>query len=192
MHYGPLKYLPRTLRFRLTFWNTIGILVLVSGALWGVREGLRWALLNELDAELAEDINEVKLTLDAFWPKWEDFKSRIRPKVISHSDRDWFVRVYSTSDELLWSSDGAPDLHVPKARSVRSGAYNWQNYRLLQRPIAAGKQTPGRVVVYRARTLAASETERHRVCPFRCEPSRTGRRRPANWRHRGSPPRSCG
>lgn len=146
MHYGPLKYLPRTLRFRLTFWNTIGILVLVSGALWGVREGLRWALLNELDAELAEDINEVKLTLDAFWPKWEDFKSRIRPKVISHSDRDWFVRVYSTSDELLWSSDGAPDLHVPKARSVRSGAYNWQNYRLLQRPIAAGKQTPALVV----------------------------------------------
>lgn len=146
MHYGPLKYLPRTLRFRLTFWNTIGILVLVTGALWGVREGLRWALLNELDAELAEDVNEVKLNLDAFWGKWEEFKSRIRPKVISHRDRDWFVRVYSAKGELLWSSDGAPELHISKARAVRSGAYNWKNYRLLQRPIAAGKQAPALLV----------------------------------------------
>ena len=39
MHYGPFKHLPRTLRFRLTFWNTVGILVLVSAALWGVRRG---------------------------------------------------------------------------------------------------------------------------------------------------------
>ena len=146
MHYGPFKHLPRTLRFRLTFWNTVGILVLVSAALWGVREGLSWALLNELDAALAEDVNEVKLNIDAFGSKWDDFKTRLRPKVISHSDRGWFVRVYSTSGEVLLSSDGAPDLEVPKARSGRSGSYNWKNYRLLQRSISSGKQAPDLLV----------------------------------------------
>ena len=39
--------------------------MLVSAALWGVREGLRWTLLNELDKALAEDVNEVQLTIDA-------------------------------------------------------------------------------------------------------------------------------
>jgi two-component system, OmpR family, heavy metal sensor histidine kinase CusS len=146
MHYGPLRHLLRTLRFRLTFWNTIGILVLVSAALWGVREGLRWALLNELDAELAEDVNEAKLNIDAFWPLGDDFRSRIRPKVISHSDRGWFLHVYSTSDNFQWSSEGAPELSLSKARAARSGSYNWVNYRLLQRPIAAGKQAPALMV----------------------------------------------
>jgi heavy metal sensor kinase len=146
MRFGPLKHLPRTLRFRLTFWNTIVILILVSGALWGVREGLRWALLNELDAQLAEDANEVKLTIDAYWPSWDQLKKVLRPKVTSHRDRGWYVRVYSTDGEMLWSSDGAPDLHMPKIKALRPGAYNWKNYRLLQRPIAAGKQAPALIV----------------------------------------------
>lgn len=146
MHFGPFKHLSRTLRFRLTFWNTIVILVLVGGALWGVLEGLRWALLNELDAELAEDINEVKLNIDAYWPKWDEFRRTLRPMVISHSDRGWYVRVYSINGKHLWSSDGAPDLGVMEAGGVRAGASSWKNYRLLQRPIAAGKRAPDLIV----------------------------------------------
>jgi heavy metal sensor kinase len=146
MRYGPVKHLPRTLRFQLTFWNTIVILVLVSAALWGVREGLRWTLLNELDALLGEDVNEVQLTIDGYWPNWEQMKTRLRPKVISHSDRGWYVRVYSTKGELLWSSDGAPELHMPKVTAVKPGSYNWKNYRLVQRAIAAGNQAPPLIV----------------------------------------------
>ncbi|HTU17679.1 MAG TPA: ATP-binding protein [Gemmataceae bacterium] len=146
MRYGPFDYLPRTLRFRLTFWNTIGILVLVSGALWGVREGLRWTLLNELDGQLAEDVDEVQLNIDAYWPDWEQLKTRMGPKIISHKDRGWYVRVYSLSGELLFSSDGAPDLKVGKAKAIRSGAYSWKNYRLAQRRIEAGKKAPALIV----------------------------------------------
>ncbi|MGH7173358.1 MAG: sensor histidine kinase [Gemmataceae bacterium] len=146
MHYGPFKHFPRTLRFRLTFWNTVVILVLVSAALWGVREGLRNKLLNELDGRLAEDVNEVKLNIEDYWSDPDQLKSRLRPKVISHHDHGWYVRVYSTGGELLWSSEKAPDLHVPKARVRRSGSYSWKEYRLLQRSIAAGKQSPALIV----------------------------------------------
>jgi heavy metal sensor kinase len=146
MPFEPRKLLPRTLRFRLTFWNTIAILLLVSGALWGVREQLRWALLNELDAQLAEDANEVKLNLESYWPDRDRLKKELGPMVISHSGRGWYVRVYSTKGELLWSSDGAPTLNAPKVKAMRSISYNWKNYRLFERPLEEGKRTPAFIV----------------------------------------------
>jgi heavy metal sensor kinase len=146
MRFGLLKHLPQTLRFQLTFWNTIAILVLVGAALWGVREGLRWTLLNELDALLAEDVKEVQLTIDGFGPNWEQVAAELGPKVISNSDRGWFARIFSTGGELLWSSDNSPELSVPMTRAVKAGAYNRENYRLLQRPIPAGKRSPPLIV----------------------------------------------
>jgi heavy metal sensor kinase len=146
MRFEPLKHLPRTLRFQLTFWNTIVILVLVAGTLWGVREGLRWTLLNELDALLIEDVKEVQLTIDGFGPNWDQMAAELGPKVISNSDRGWFVRVFSTSGELLWSSENAPEVSVPMAQAIKVGAYNRENYRLLQRAIPAGKRSPPLIV----------------------------------------------
>lgn len=146
MPFEPRKHLPRTLRFRLTFWHTIAILLLVSGALWGVREQLRWALLNELDAQLAEDANEVKLNLESYWPDGDRLKKELGPLVTSHSGRGWYVRVFSTTGELLWSSDGAPSLNAPKVKAARSISYNWKNYRLFERPLEAGKRIPAFIV----------------------------------------------
>ncbi len=146
MRFGLLKHLPRTLRFQLTFWNTIAILVLVGAALWGVREGLRWTLLSELDGQLTVDVNEVKLNIYGYWQDGDQLKARLRPMVVSHQDRGWFVRIYSTGGELEWSSEGAPDLNVPKSQAVRSGSFNWRNYRLLVRPIAAGGKAPSLIV----------------------------------------------
>lgn len=146
MRFEPRKHLPRTLRFRLTFWNTVAILILVSGALWGVREGLRIALLKELDAQLAEDAEEVKLNLDAVWPKLEQLKDELRPKVVSHKVRGWYVRVYSMDYKMLWASDGAPELNAPPIEDLRSGPFSWKNYRLVQHPIEAGKHSPALIV----------------------------------------------
>jgi heavy metal sensor kinase len=130
------------LRFRLTFWNTVAILVLVSGALWGVREGLRIALLKELDAQLAEDADEVRLNLDIYWPNQEQLKNELRPKVVSHRVRGWYVRVYSTDGDRLWASDGAPDLNAPPVDVQRAGAFSWKNYRVFQHLFEEGKRAP--------------------------------------------------
>ncbi len=93
MRFGPVEHLFRTLRFQLTFWNTIAILVLVSAALWGVREGLRWTLLTELDKAMAEDVKEVGLIIEGYYPDWDQIGRELKPKVISHSQRGWYVRV---------------------------------------------------------------------------------------------------
>src|SRR2546423_1259352 len=53
----------RTLRFRLTFWNTVALFLLVLATLLGLREGLRFTLQREMDALLAAAVEEVRLLL---------------------------------------------------------------------------------------------------------------------------------
>jgi heavy metal sensor kinase len=142
MRFGPVEHLFRTLRFQLTFWNTIAILVLVSAALWGVREGLRWILLNELDRLLAEDVEEVRLTIERYYPNTEQLHEELNIKALSHSDRRWYVRIFRTDGSLVWSSDNAPELHMPMIKEVKHGSYNRGSFRLLQRPITAAQAPP--------------------------------------------------
>jgi heavy metal sensor kinase len=149
MHFGPLKHLPRTLRFQLTFWNTLAILVLVAAALWGVREGLRWTLINEMDKALDEDVKEVSFTIKRFWPSMKDIQDELNGKAQSHKDRGWYVRIFKSSKnggEQIWASGGAPELHMPMVSVLRHGPYNRGNYRLLQRPIPAAGGAPELVV----------------------------------------------
>lgn len=147
MRFGLLKHLPPALRFRLTFWNTIVILVLVGSALWGVRELVRWTLISELDAELSEDVWNVQLSIDLFGLNWDAVAAELGPTVTSKSHRNWFVRIYSSPDgELLWSSYKAPTLNVPKARALKAGSYDRGNYHLMQESIPAGKRTPPLIV----------------------------------------------
>jgi heavy metal sensor kinase len=146
MRFGLLKHLPPTLRFRLTFWNTVVILVLVGGALWSVRELVRWTLISELNAGLIEDVKDVQLIIDHFGLNWEEVAADLEPKIISNSDRGWFVRVFSSSGELLWSSSNAPELKIPAARAVKPGSYDRANYHLLQRSLPEGKRAPPLIV----------------------------------------------
>ncbi|HTU91121.1 MAG TPA: ATP-binding protein [Gemmataceae bacterium] len=146
MLFGLLRYLPPALRFRLTFWNTIVILVLVGGALWGVREGVRWTLLGELDSMLGEDVKEVQLTIDRYGLNWDVVAAYLAPKIVSNSDRGWFVRIFSESFELLWSSPDAPELNVSKSRMSKPGAFSRLNYRLMQLTLPAGKRTPPLII----------------------------------------------
>src|SRR5438477_460612 len=54
----------RTLRFRLTLWNTAIVFLFVLATLWGVREELRLFLWKEADEQLIEDAREVKETVE--------------------------------------------------------------------------------------------------------------------------------
>jgi heavy metal sensor kinase len=146
MRFGLLKHLPSTLRFRLTFWNTIVILVLVGAALWGVRELVHWTLISELDAGLSEDVKDVQLTIDRFGLDWEEVAADLEPKIVSNSDRGWFVRIFSANGKLLWSSNNAPELHIPAARAIKPGTYDRENYHLMQRSIPEGKRVPPLIV----------------------------------------------
>jgi heavy metal sensor kinase len=151
MLFGPVKHLFRTLNFQLTFWNTIVILILVGAALWGVREGLRWTLLNEMDALLAEDVKEVASAIERFYPDSEQIYDELNRKALSNSDRGWYVRIFQPDGTLVWSSEDAPELHMPMVKAVKHGPYNRGAYRLLQRPVPASAHAPARVLRVGAR-----------------------------------------
>ncbi|HEY7311668.1 MAG TPA: ATP-binding protein [Gemmataceae bacterium] len=146
MRFGPVKHLSRTLRFQLTFWNTIAILVLVAATLWGVREGLRWTLLNEMDKALAEDIKEVQFILKDSYGDLKEIIKELEGKAASHSARSWYVRIFHADGTPYWHNHDAPELHMPMVSVVQHGPYNRGEYRLLQRPIPAAGKAPAMVV----------------------------------------------
>src|SRR5262245_16826776 len=124
----------RTLRFRLTFWNTAGILVLVLTVLTCMREGLRWSLQRELDALLVEDFDEVRRLLEHYHPDRARIREELDRKAVSHKARAWFARVSVGGREDL-ATTGAPDpeLDLPDDPPLRP--FNVAGYRVVQRPL---------------------------------------------------------
>ena len=64
-----LREIARTLRFRLTAWNTALVLVVVISTLIGVHEGVRLTLVNEFDEMLREDLHEIRLSFKQSSPE---------------------------------------------------------------------------------------------------------------------------
>jgi heavy metal sensor kinase len=133
MPFGPLERRLHTLRFRLTFWNTCAIILVVLATLFGLREGLRWTLLRELDALLAEDVQEVKMALERYYPDSEQLADELERKAKSHSQRRWFARIFTADGAVLLAGTSAPDVEVPAVPPKQP--FTVENYRLVQRRI---------------------------------------------------------
>jgi heavy metal sensor kinase len=122
-----------TLRFRLTFWNTLVLWLLGAATLIGLREGLRYTLSNELNRLLDEDAREVGLVLEQFHPDAAAVDGALERKARGHADRDWFAQVLTPSGRLLYESPGVPALDWPASPEPRP--FNRGDYRVLQRPL---------------------------------------------------------
>src|SRR5437660_4459229 len=115
-----------TLRFRLTFWNTVGLVLLGAATLVGLREGLRLTLSHELDRLLAEDALEVALAVERSAANPAAVAETLQRKAQSHADRDWFGLVLGPDGAVALHSPGAPDLAwpvVPGPEPFDLGAY---------------------------------------------------------------------
>jgi hypothetical protein len=112
MHSARREHRFRTLRFRLTFWNTTGILVLVLTMLLCMREGLRWSLQRELDALLQQDFDEVRRVLERFYPDRAQIKEQLDRKAISHKARAWFAQVVAPGGREDLATTGVPELDL--------------------------------------------------------------------------------
>src|SRR5262249_32178991 len=91
-----------TLRYRLTYWNTVGLLLLGAGTLVGLREGLRYTLSGELNRLLTEDALEVALVVERFHPDAAAITGALERKARSHADRDWFAQVLDAEGSVLY------------------------------------------------------------------------------------------
>ncbi len=131
MLFARLDQLFQTLRFRLTFWNTGMILVLVLATLAGLRVALRWTLQHELDGVLSEDVEEVQLIVARYWPDQTAIAEELERKATTHSQRTWFARILSPDGSVLWDTSSTPDLSPPPVDS--KSPFNVNDYRLVQR-----------------------------------------------------------
>ena len=100
----------RSLRFRLTVWNTLVVLVTVIVAMIAIREGLRYYLLLETDGVLDAEVREIILIIEKFYPNLDDVEAELRLKDEAHMGREWHIRWLDADGKTtLWSSTLAPD-----------------------------------------------------------------------------------
>ena len=108
MFFDRFKGLTRSLRFRLMVWNAVVVLLTAIVTLIGVREGLRRALLNEMDQILTEDAVEIGLTITDTSPtETSAVREFIHRKAQGHKKHGWFARLVDHRGQLVWSSDDA-------------------------------------------------------------------------------------
>ena len=136
MPFAHLKSSFRSLRFRLTVWNTAVVLLTVGLAFVFVREGLRVTLLDETDAVLEEDAQEVALAVGEFYPKMESIFQEMDRKARGHVNRGLFVQLFDEQGKLLLTTSHETDVQTllnPLRKPVEissRGQYRLVRYRV--------------------------------------------------------------
>jgi heavy metal sensor kinase len=109
MSFDRFKATAHTFRFRLMVWNAGVVLLTAIVTLVGVREGVRRALLNEMDQILIEDAHEIGLTISDASPLLPtEIQEFINRKAQGHEKHGWFARLIGQGSEQIWASKNAP------------------------------------------------------------------------------------
>lgn len=86
------------------------MLVTATLVLVGLRQGVRWAILHEIDTILEEDVEEIRLALaDTDVAQLPILHAELERKAIGHRRHGWFTRLFDTSGQVTWSSRREPD-----------------------------------------------------------------------------------
>ncbi len=110
----------RTIRVRLTIWNSVVVFLAVLIALIAVRERLRYSLLTETDHVLNDEVKELILAVGRCYPDLDQIRVELVQKANSHRDRGWHVRWLNASRETLWV--GPPEHAPPEPLAQEVGA----------------------------------------------------------------------
>ena len=127
MPFERLRPLFRSLRFKLTVWNTVVVLLIAVLALVSVRQGLHFMLLHEVDIVLTDEAEEIALMLRQTWPDRSTILEELERKSTVHRQHGWFAQVLEQSGEVFWASESTPaSLHeaspqaegLPRIRTI--------------------------------------------------------------------------
>jgi two-component system, OmpR family, heavy metal sensor histidine kinase CusS len=128
----------RSLRFRLTVWNTLIVLIAVVIALVGVREGLRFYLLLETDTTLDAEVRELLLAVEAFHPDRDQIVAEMERKAEGHRERGWHIRwLDEQRSKTIWASSMAPPQPLQLLMGSSGGHIVWgsPDYRSIERQL---------------------------------------------------------
>ncbi len=133
----------RTIRVRLTIWNSMVVFLAVLIALIAVRERLRFSLLTETDHVLNDEVKELILAVERCYPDLEQIRIELEQKAHSHRDRGWHVRWMNANRETLWVGppEHSPPEPLEQEVGLLSGGAIWASdqFRAVERQVS----TPG-------------------------------------------------
>ena len=128
----------RSLKVRLTVWNTLIVLIAVVIALVAVREGLRFYLVLETDTTLDAEVQELLLAVEAFHPDRDQIVAEMERKAEGHRERGWHIRwLDEQRSRTLWASDLAPPQPLQTLIHSSDGHNVWGSaeYRSIERQL---------------------------------------------------------
>ena len=168
MNFGKIRSTFRSLRFRLMLLNAIVVLLASMGTLVGLRAGMKFALVHELDQILSEDLEEIQLDLAVTGdPTSSSLFEQLDRKARGHIQHRWFVQIRdphsfktslsslndkglpsiaSTADEQLWQSVNVPT-ELENNLSEATVPMTVGGYRLLDRIVKSSDDLPVRIRV---------------------------------------------
>jgi signal transduction histidine kinase len=123
----------QTLKFRLAAWNATVVVVTALVTLLGLRQGVRWALVHELDQVLINDVAEIALSVASSSEQGaEEVREELLRKSQGHLRHGWYVELLNDQGERLWAS---PDAQSDVGQSPFRGQANpatIAGYRIVQ------------------------------------------------------------
>jgi heavy metal sensor kinase len=130
MRFEHLSNLLRSLRFRLTAWNTAVVLFTVGAALVGVREGLRHTLLRETDQQLADEAKEIADAVGESYPRLEPVFHEIDRKAAAHRHQDLFIQLLDARGRIVRSTPNTPTEQLAAVHDWTDDLATAGNYRV--------------------------------------------------------------
>ncbi|NLG55069.1 MAG: HAMP domain-containing histidine kinase, partial [Rhodococcus sp.] len=127
----------RTLRFRLAAWNAAVVIVTALVTLIGLRQGVRWALVHELDQVLVDDVHEIELAIrsvtTAGRPALREGLTRMAE---GHERRGWYVALFGEDGESIWFSPDAPARAPTLPLERNQSPISFDGFRVVRQPLS--------------------------------------------------------
>jgi two-component system, OmpR family, heavy metal sensor histidine kinase CusS len=137
MSFASLKTATHSLRFRLMVWNAAVVLLTAIGILLGVREGLRFSLLSEMDQVLRQDIIEIGLSVREYrLANLSEIHEDMNRKAQGHDQDGWFVQFLDARGNEIFTSQNTPEPHPDRKLFLNSEAISAAGQRMRQDSLA--------------------------------------------------------
>ncbi len=114
----PIGPVWRTLRFRLAVWNAAAVIITALVTLVGLRQGVSWALLRELDQVLLDDAQDIGLMIEATpADQATALQGNLNRMAASHEHHGWYVKLFDADADEIWATTNArPAVTAPRPR----------------------------------------------------------------------------
>ena len=121
----------QTFRLRLAAWNAAVVILTAVVTLIVLRQGVRLAILHEMDQILMEDIGEIALAVHELdGGQFPSLREDLERKAVGHKHHAWFVQLLDEENRIIWASAGPPELRLPRASPQSKSPYTLGEYRL--------------------------------------------------------------